>query len=303
MTAALDERLPNFFLAGVAISGTTSLATYLAQHPQITISRPKEPHFFTFDDKYAEGVEKYLEVYFKGAEGFPARGDASTTTFSHPGIVIPRLRAVYGAQPLRFLVVVRDPVARAWSHYQYQVSRGLEDLDFEAALEVERTQPRPGFYAYRGRGLYATHLRKWLEFYPLSSFHFLLNEELSSSPAATLTAIFTFLGVDPGVTVDTSQRRNTAAQLRSRTLANLINHPPAFLQQAATLFIPNSEVRTRWQEKLRLALRKRNGSPPPAIPPAIAARLREEFRPEIEGLQELIGRDLSHWLTPKPDGR
>lgn len=139
----LDPRLPNFFLAGVPKAGTTSLAAYLNQHPSVYMSKPKEPHFFE-GQSYTKGIDFYVNTYFANAESFPRRGDATPSKLYEHTTVLPRLQVVYGSTPLKFIVIFRDPVARAWSEYLHLVSTGEEVLGFDSALAAKAqrvTQP------------------------------------------------------------------------------------------------------------------------------------------------------------------
>jgi hypothetical protein len=135
----LLKNLPNFFLLGAAKAGTTSLYHCLKQHPQVFMPANKEPRFFDRDEFYQEGLSVYLNRHFKGSEIYPARGEA-TPAYHRPEKVIPRMKKAYGRLSPKFLIILRDPVERAWSHYLHRVFFTLEEESFEHALKLEKSR-------------------------------------------------------------------------------------------------------------------------------------------------------------------
>lgn len=111
--SAPQNRLPNLFLLGAAKSGTTSLHAYLNQHPNITFTSRKEPHFFDNESDYRRGTDWYINQYFEKMEWTSVRGDA-TPMLHLPEIVIPNLLDSYqdDAEGLKFVVLLRNPVER-----------------------------------------------------------------------------------------------------------------------------------------------------------------------------------------------
>ena len=126
-------KLPNLFILGAAKAGTTSLYHYLKQHPQIYLSSIKEPHFFDDDENFAKGLNNYVKQYFRNSEMYPITGEA--TPYIQNGIkVASRINQAYSNNPPKFVIILRDPVKRAWSHYMHRVRTGLETNSFEDAL-------------------------------------------------------------------------------------------------------------------------------------------------------------------------
>ena len=159
---------PNFFVLGAAKSGTTTLHGLLTAHPRIFVTKEKEPRFFDDDTYYTRGLDRYLRDHFRGAAGFQARGEATPTYLASGRKARDRIRRDLG-KDLRFLVILRDPVKRAWSHYLHQRCYRVETESFELALELE---PRrlsaggPGLTTHFRHGLYARQLRVWFETFP-----------------------------------------------------------------------------------------------------------------------------------------
>jgi len=121
---------PSFFLLGASKAGTTSLHYYLAQHPDILMSDPKEPPFFRLE--YARGPEWYWRNYFRRYAGQRAAGDGAPQNLHLP-FVAPRIAAT--APAARLIVLCRAPVERAVSAWGHNVRLGVEAWPVPAAVE------------------------------------------------------------------------------------------------------------------------------------------------------------------------
>lgn len=292
-------RLPNFFLLGAAKAGTTSLYDYLRQHPEIYLPDAKEPHFFDYPGQYAHGVKWYVERYFRHADRFPARGEATPSYLSHPD-VLARMRETYGDRSPRFLVLLRDPVRRAWSHFRHRVRNAEETLPFDEALAAERTrlQENPDLWAgYFNDGLYAHHLERWWRVFPRDAFLILWTSDLAADAAGVVRKVLEFLGVDPSVEIDVGGRKNRAAAPRSRALMRFIARP-SLLRRIATAVVPR-HVRRRVVEWIR-SRNVRRDVPSDPIPLEGEDHLRERYAPDVRRLEELTGRELEAWRR-RPD--
>ncbi len=291
-----DPRLPNFFILGAAKCGTTSLYYYLKQHPQIYLPKHKEPHFFDNDTFWNEGLETYLRRHFKGAERYPARGEATPAYFHRPEKVIPRMKQIYGDESPKFILVFRNPVERAFSHYLHRVRNRTETETFERALELEkeRLANEPDLWVgYFSDGLYAKQLTEWLKVWPRERFFFALTEDLKDDPLSLVKKVFEFLGVDSRVKVEVSIRRNVASEPRFPWLMDFLSRPSRLKRPIGLILSPYVKRKLKW------LLRKANLKPVqqrPKLDPNIAAKLKTQYRNDIEKLAQLIGRDLSHWL-------
>ena len=292
-------QLPNFFILGAQRRGTGSLHHYLGQHPDIYLCEPPDTLFFLKDDYYARGTDYYRRAFFRDAERWPMRGEASPQYFARPEIVGPRLHEVYGDHPPKFVVILRSPVARAWSHYLYRVAHGYEQADFATLLAQEPADPttrHDGAACYFADGLYARLLGAWRPYYPLSSFCLLLSEDLDRDPQYNVRKIFAFLGVDPAVPVDTSARLNRYTRPRSISTVRWLNRPPLWARRLGKFIWPDVAVRNHMRQVLRSTTQSAP-EPPPPLDPAIAADLRARYHNDVRELSKLLGRDLSHWLA------
>ena len=199
-----EDRLPNLIIPGAAKAGTTTIHNFLAQHPRIFLPRVKEPHFFSNDLVWERGVEAYVRTHFEGAAGFAVRAEA-TPHYLFYEKAAQRIAEVLPASHQRFVIVLRDPVARAYSLYWNMVHEGHETLSFEDALAREdgregtREIERIGGirWQYYDSGLYAKQLECWFQHFARERFLFVLTEDLQSDPEGTMDRVFSFVGLTP----------------------------------------------------------------------------------------------------------
>lgn len=209
------HKLPSFLIIGAQKAGTTSLAGYLAAHPSMISPSFKEVHYF--DLNYEEGTDWYRSHFPVGARRRMAdhlngrlalAGEATPYYMLHP-------MAAYRAWKLmplaKIIILLRDPVTRAYSHYHHEVRLGQESLSFEEAIEAEpsrtageadRLRREPTYrslsyqhYTYLERGIYWAQIRQWLNYFPPNQFLILSSERLFESPAPAYRRVLKFLGL------------------------------------------------------------------------------------------------------------
>jgi hypothetical protein len=297
----MRSKLPNLFILGVAKSGTTTLADALRQHPEVFITPTKEPTFFSSDINYARGMDWYLRTFFPAADNFRYRGEASPSYIYFADKAARRMRADLGAQDLRFMVILRNPVDRAYSHYWHNVHRWRqENLSFEQALQAEETRLRQGDkelndlgrirYAYFAAGLYARQLQAFWKYFPREDCLLLLYEDLhpDSYPLA-MQRVQEFLGLRP-IPVK-YVHSNPSYRARSRRFDRIVRGP----SMAKNLVKRTLSVLERG--RIKTALLRWNAEKTQYPPMAVSTRqrLQERYDPAITEFESIIGRDLSAW--------
>ena len=209
LTAPL-RGLPSALVIGAQRSGTTSLFNYLVRHPDVHPSFGKEIHYF--DLHYDRGVRWYRGRFpyrYRLREGALTL-DASPYYLMHPRAPERAAQLLPGA---KLVALLRNPVDRAFSHYQHEVRDGRETLSFAEAIEQEaerlageeeRLRADPAYYSfnhhrysYVRRGQYVEQLRRWVEHFPRSRLLVLQSEWLFRDPAAAIGAVQDFLGLRP----------------------------------------------------------------------------------------------------------
>jgi hypothetical protein len=199
---------PSALIIGAQRSGTTSLFNYLAQHPDVLPPLGKEIHYFDFH--YSRGP-KFYRGRFPYSYRLRPRAltlDATPYYLVHP--LVPQ-RAAQLLPDVKLVALLRNPIDRAFSHYQHEVRGGRESLSFAEAIdreaerlagEEERLRTEPDYYSwnhhrysYARRGVYIDQLRRWLEYFPRSQLLVLQSEWLYRDPATATAAVQRFLGL------------------------------------------------------------------------------------------------------------
>jgi hypothetical protein len=290
-----SEQYPNFFVLGAIKAGTTSLHSYLGQHPQIFMPRLKEVGFFQTDDEYSRGLSYLARTHYRYARGYTARGDATASYLYHQ-CVADRIEEALPRSARRFVVLMRDPVKRAYSAYLHMVRVKLEQETFERGLALESERLREDMhgsymFGYAQAGLYGKFLEPWIERFGSESVLPVFSEDLRRDPAGVLQQICDHIDVDPDFAFDLTRRLNPASEPRFGLLS-LLWRTPAPVKQVLNTAIPSS-LRATLQQRVD----KIDSKPvtPPAIDPACERDLRAFFADDIRRVEILTGRDLSAW--------
>lgn len=204
---AFARRLPDFLVIGGARCGTTSLFMYLADHPSFRSPEVKEIGFF--DREWARGLGWYRSHFPLATRPRGITGEATPEYLFHPRASERAASVVPGA---KLVVLLRDPVDRAYSHYQLKVASGFETLSFEEALEAEEERIAEGVaamhagerptddaanFSYLARGRYAEQLARWLEHYPRERLLVLSSEAFRRDRPGGFRRITDYLGLPP----------------------------------------------------------------------------------------------------------
>lgn len=204
-----EDSGPNFLVVGAAKSGTTALYRWLQQHPQVYMPANKQPHFFAGISPAFRGpgdaalnhdivVERtrYLELFRPGA-GRAARGEASPFYLYYAEHTAKALRAAYPG--CRLVVLLRDPVDRAFAGYLHLVRDGRERGTFRQALDQEEERRRrlwEPLWRHRALGLYGQQLSALLAVFPRQQIGVWTFEALRQRPRALFSEVCRFIGVD-----------------------------------------------------------------------------------------------------------
>ena len=231
--------LPNYLVIGAAKAGTTSLRTYLDQHPEIFVTARGEPSFFAHEgetlafsgpgdeewaDAFVTGLDAYRDL-FAGAGGYKASGEISPR-YLHFEKAPERI--AHHVPEARLIAILRHPVDRAYSHYLMNRGRDCEPaetLSEAIAKEAEREAQGWGWdWRYVGIGLYHGQMERYYSRFPESQIKVFLYEDLKDQKAF-FKELFTFLGVDARFQPDTSIRHRKASLPKSFALQRMMKEP------------------------------------------------------------------------------
>lgn len=294
--------MPNFLIIGAAKAGTSSLYSYLKQHPQIYMSPIKEPRFFALEGETldfqgpAQGINNrsvtQIEDYcrlFQGVTNEIAIGEASTL-YLHSQKAIARIK--HYIPKVKLIAILRDPAERAFSSYLHLVRDGYETLSFAEGLEAEESRIRekwqPLWY-YKQRGFYADWIKRYFAAFERDQIKIYLYDDLVADTSAVVKDIYQFLGVDDDFTPELT-KENVSGIPKSRLLQAIFtknNILKSALKPLLTKQIRQSIIRI---------IKKQNTSSKPLLTPEIRKKLIETYRQDVFDLQKLLQRDLNNWL-------
>src|SRR4051794_23833076 len=275
-------RLPTFCVIGAMKAGTTSLAAWLDEHPDVHIAPQKETLFFNKPYNFWLGVDWYREQ-FAGAGPARAVGDATPlmqnpVAVSHMADLLPNAKLV---------AILRNPVDRAYSHYQHIHALGQERRSFRAALAGERRDEAgargdpPRDYLLRGR--YLRQLETVAARYDRGQLLVVLFEDLRDKPQDTVREVLHFIGVDETASLSgVGARHDPRPGVRSPRVYSLLS----------------GRVGRRLPRPAHAAAERLNRVDRPTYAPLDPTHRQEliaEFAPEVEALESWLGRNLSTW--------
>ncbi|OAA28561.1 Sulfotransferase family protein [Frankia sp. EI5c] len=304
--------LPDFLVIGVPKAGTTAMHAALSRHPELFLSRVKEPKFFLSDgpppaqggpgdaQTYQEHVWRRAdyEALFDAAPAGALRGEA-TPFYLYDLDAQNRIRRLL--PKARLLVLLRNPVDRAHSNWTHLWAAGLEpERDFVQACALEERRRAAGwahFWHYVGQGLYGRQLEHLFTLFDRDQILLLRYRDLRDAPVPTLDRVCEFLGVQPGL-LDAVPSENVTPYVADTAVNSALR---AVLRTGGRIghrFPPRVRVAVRGP-LLRGLQRERGGRP--TITPAQRAAVLPYFVEDIARLEQVTGHSYADWLTVGQD--
>jgi hypothetical protein len=293
------DRKIDFMIIGAQKAASSTLYKYLDAHQDIYFPRLKDLTYFERDEDYVLG-EAWLKFFYRHAENEKLLGWASVHLMYFPHA--PERIKNYSPH-MKVLAVLRNPVERAYSAYNSARKRLLEaSLTFEEALQREQVR-RDGTFVERAELTYVHHghySEQLLRYYMLlgeKRVKVFLLDDLREDPRSVLREALRWLGVDPDrLSAQPIQRVNVAGVPRFPSLQKAFYSTNTSLGSFLQRKLP-PRVKYYLRLYLRDPLAKRNikHQEYPPISPQTRRELVQYFKPLNKELEELIGRDLSHW--------
>ena len=276
-----STQLPSFFIVGPPRTGTSWIHHVLQRSANLP-NPTKETRFF--DCHQQRGLSWYLK-HFPALLPERPTGEVAPTYFASSQA---RAGIAQMFPDAKLVFIFREPVQRIVSLYRVKCAYGLLNCSFEEALHRD-----PELLA---SAQYATQLQKWLMAFPAQQTLVTLYDDLCKSPQEYINRLHTFLGIPP--------RTLTASELRYVHSSQRLTQPRNYVVTCAATAVANW-CKARNLDHIVAAVRNSQwielfmggGNPFPEIPPGALKRISETFRPEIDGLQQLIARDLSMWSS------
>ncbi len=290
----MNYLLPNFLIIGAMKSGTTTLYETLLKHPQVYLSRLKEPNFFSYSGTpgaIINNLEDY-QALFREVTDEKAVGEASTTYLFHPKAP----KRIHRYIPhVKLIVILRDPADRAYSLYLMKYRNEIQKL-------LYKQNPLDSFAKVVQRGiggglseLYCPALKYYFNLFGREQIKICIYQDLKDIPVILFKDICKFLNVDCELIGEKSCKKANVGgipknhilysyleSLRINLSTNLLPRLPNYLYQ---------NIKSTYTEFKNLNLQQA-----PPLPPEIRKQIVEMHRDDILQLQDILQRDLSSWL-------
>ena len=273
--------LPTFLLIGAMKAGTTSLARYMGAHPEVFMTRPKEPGFFNPSRNWERGLDWYQGL-FASARPDQVRGEASTSYTMAPHVpgVPDRIAGV--VPDVKFVYLIRHPVDRIRSMYKHLVDRGEELVPIAQAVRQRPT--------YLDISRYGFQLDQYLAVFPRERILVVSSDDLRHRRAESLASIFAFLGVDPDVELAVTAEEFHRGEEKRRIY-------PAM--EGVRTLLRRTGVMTKVPKDLKWRARTTLSTPVPEERTHLDEETTEyvwsALVPDLARLREILGPDFYLW--------
>ncbi len=314
-----DKFIPkaNFFLVGAAKAGTTSLHNYLKAHPNLFFSPVKEPNYFStdiqpenFSANYRKNTflntEKYFnnkplkklqltfvrkkehyQQLFENANGYKAIGESSTS-YLYSETAAQNIKK-YNPQA-KIIIIIRNPLERAFSHYLMALKFGFTSKSFQAAIKADIERKKKGWgisELFIELGLYYKQIKRYLDHFPARQVKIFLFDDFEKNPEKVIGECFEFLELKP-LPLDSFPVYNKASAPRFKHLNRIMTKtgikdiagkiaPPKAKKALKSIAFSNNK-----QQEIDLQT---------------ANLLKKYFNDDIQLTAKLINKDLNHWLS------
>lgn len=293
--------LPHFIIVGAQKSGTTSLYSYLSDHPEIEMSPLKETFFYsyllkgdTFLKTYPD-IPKSLDEYgmlWKRED--LCRGEKTATYLSTPGVA----KLIKKTNPkVKIIMILRNPVDRAYSHYMMNVRNGIEKAPFEEVLDealyLDSKDP-PERFGYIRNGRYFSYVKEYIDCFPQEQIQVILFDDFVKNTDIVLKRIMFFLNVNPTVRINTDTIYQKTGIPRIRVLSKML-YQDSFWKKTVKFILP--EI---LQKRIAIMLNymRFHDLKKPTLDQGLVKKLQEIYRSDLIELAELLQLEdlLEDWF-------
>jgi len=281
---------PNFFIVGMPRSGTTSMYTYLKQHPDIYLAVYKEPNFFSKDLTQSHYNVQDPVMY---DSLFTLAGDKKRIGEGSVWYLTSQIAAVEIKKfnpSAKIIIMLRNPIGMIYSlHGLYVRTKNEDTADFQQALEKQTERMRglsipptcyfPEGLFYTEVAKYHDKIKRYIDIFTRDNIHVILFDDFTRNTAQCYRETLDFLEVEA----------NFQAEFDLEKAAKIIQ--PMVLKQ-----IRHSHPGIKKKLSTKLGLEAHKSTPREPLPPELRSHLQSLFKPDIEKTSQLIGKDLTHWI-------
>lgn len=304
----MAEPRPGFLMVGVPRGGSTAVQASLQQHPDIFLPPLKETHFFSAGADVAVPSMHALGIYYRECEdpalyfsyfadavGYRRCGEVDPSILVRAPHAIPKIKKFLGTD-LKQIIVLRQPVERAFSHHALHLGLAIESRPLESYIDV--VTPRDPLETialdrYFRSSFYAHNVKLFFEAFGREKFLVLLYDDLCKDPQAYIKTILEFIGADTGTIP--MPKPETNASLVPKNLIGRMRTPWHPLRRFMRACVPPA-LRAGMRRAVEWETRASRDFGKGTLSVETRARLQPRYREDILRVQDLIGRDLTHWL-------
>jgi len=286
--------LPNFIIAGAPKAGTTSLYHYLSEHPQVFMSEPKEVNYFSKEEILQQGLyykdfkAKDLQEYeqlFETVTDEKAIGEGSVSYLFYPKTP----KKIKECIPnVKIIMILRSPLERGYSHYLMDYRLGLVDLTYEDIVYKKSNHKYRDLYyqQYVEVGLYYAQVKRYLDLFDKKQIKIYFQEDLREDTNIIIDDLYKFLNIAKTFTTDTDKQHNAFSMPKNKIIKKLYS--------SHSIRTTLSKIFPQFLKDFLLNnLFERNKKP--VLNNEIKAYLLSIYKPDIQKLEKLLGKNLSHW--------
>lgn len=279
----------DFFLVGAPKAGTTSIYSYFKKNPGIFVPQVKEPHYFSCPEvkntyykvNFVDSKNEY-ESLFEGAKNTQKTGDFSTS-YLYEQQAPHRIKET--CPNANIIVVLRDPVERAISHYLMDVRDGYQERPLIECICGQKEGVNLYYKEYVEKGMYYKQIKRFKSVFEEEKIGVWLFRELKKDTREVAREMFKFVGSKANYDIENFTKKNQYKKINSEIVKKVLN---TRLAKNISSFIPsNIKKRAKW------AL---ISTDKPNLDEA-RYKLSEIYRDEVNNVQKLIKKDISHWLS------
>ncbi|MDD4950730.1 sulfotransferase [Sulfuricurvum sp.] len=291
---------PSFIIVGAPKAGTTSLYHYLSEHPEVFMSEPKEVNFFSreeiveqglyYNDFKAKNLDEYKKL-FADAENAKAIGEGSVSYLFYPNTP----RKIKDILPdVKIIMLLREPVERGYSHYLMDYRLGLVSLSYDEIVNKSTHHKHAHLYyqQYVELGLYYEQVKRYLDLFGSEQVKIYFQEDLRQDTEKIILDLYDFLEIDRSIMPNIEREHNAFSMPKSNFVHRLYS---SYFIRTIFSFIFSDGIKEKIKNTFFETKKK------PKLDETLKQQLLEIYRPDIQKLEQLIGRDLSDWYKENTD--
>ena len=291
---------PNFFIIGAPKCGTTSLHYYLSNHSQVTMSTPKEPHYFSTDIENGgiRNMEEYLDCFAHGDKKTLVVGESSTL-YLYSRVAVQNIYD-YDKES-KFIVMVRNPIEIAQSFHQVALKVfGETETDFEKVWFMEENRiagkkiPKgcidQKLILYGNIAKIGQQIARFLSNIPRDNIHFITYDDFKSSTKHEYKKVLKFLKLSSEVPMN-FPLYNKSKSIKNETVTKLTNYASSLKKRL--------KIKTNFNLANKIHNANVTEQPLIKLPKSFLLKMDKYFEYDINLLSQLIKKDLSKWRVSK----